>query len=385
MLPPSEWATMETGRQLLLMDELREVVDVVRHRVVAGRRPRGIAVAAQVGGDDVVLVAQRWRRPSPSCGNGRGRRAAGSAAVRRDCPSRRNAGAAVGRSRCARWDRRFPGSSLPNGYCHCELRSGRSASLLDASAGDHDPGRMPHIFRRWLLASSRGRNNGAAQAGRSRATACSTRRRSEPIRPTPASRRSRNASVAASSSLAVAQPEQQRRGIDRRQDRALGVPAEIRRAVAGGVPDRIDRARRAGARPAAHCVGSASTASGAAHRLLVRAVLRQPQRDHRAHPLGAARIAARSERGGCRLHPPVGQSQNASIMSAAPPGNSSSASSAGAPMSARPHAQRAAGPAVERHVRQHRLDRRVALGAAFGRGDHRLVLLRGGGARPVPR
>ena len=64
--------------------------------------------------------------------------------------------------------------------------------------------------------------------------------------PIPASRRSRNASVAASSSLRVAQPVQQRRGVGRGEDRALGVPTEIRRAVAGGMPDRIDRARGAG-------------------------------------------------------------------------------------------------------------------------------------------
>ena len=65
MLPPSEWATMDDRRQFLLMDELGQVVDVARHRVVAGRRPGGIAMPAQVGGDDVVFVAQCGGHPVP--------------------------------------------------------------------------------------------------------------------------------------------------------------------------------------------------------------------------------------------------------------------------------------------------------------------------------
>src|SRR6185295_14349971 len=36
---------------------------------------------------------------------------------------------------------------------------------------------------------------------------------------------------------AVVEPEQQGRGVDARQQRALGVEVEVRRAVAGGVPD----------------------------------------------------------------------------------------------------------------------------------------------------
>src|SRR5690242_5589313 len=52
--------------QFLLMDELREIVDVTRHRIVPGRRPRGIAMATQVRGDYVVLVTQRCRDPVPT-------------------------------------------------------------------------------------------------------------------------------------------------------------------------------------------------------------------------------------------------------------------------------------------------------------------------------
>src|SRR6185312_17359635 len=53
------------GRQLLLMDQLREVIEVIRHCVMARGGPGGIAVAAQVRGDDVIVVAQGRGDPVP--------------------------------------------------------------------------------------------------------------------------------------------------------------------------------------------------------------------------------------------------------------------------------------------------------------------------------
>ena len=52
-------------REPLLIDQLREVVDVAGHGVGAGRRPLAIAMAAQVGRDDVPVVAQPLRHPVP--------------------------------------------------------------------------------------------------------------------------------------------------------------------------------------------------------------------------------------------------------------------------------------------------------------------------------
>src|SRR3546814_1943819 len=51
--------------QLELVDELRDVADIVRHRIDAALDPFGIAVSAQVGGDDVPVVAQPLRHPVP--------------------------------------------------------------------------------------------------------------------------------------------------------------------------------------------------------------------------------------------------------------------------------------------------------------------------------
>ena len=53
------------GRQPLLVDELGEVVDVAGHRVAAVGGPLAVAVAAQVGRDDVPVVPQGRRRPVP--------------------------------------------------------------------------------------------------------------------------------------------------------------------------------------------------------------------------------------------------------------------------------------------------------------------------------
>src|SRR5262249_16444524 len=53
------------GRELLLMDELGEIVDVARHVVIAVGRPLAVAVTAQVGRDDVPLVPQPRGDPIP--------------------------------------------------------------------------------------------------------------------------------------------------------------------------------------------------------------------------------------------------------------------------------------------------------------------------------
>ena len=52
-------------RQVLLVDELREVVDEFRHAVIAVRWPFAVAVAAQVRGDHVPVLAQCGGHPVP--------------------------------------------------------------------------------------------------------------------------------------------------------------------------------------------------------------------------------------------------------------------------------------------------------------------------------
>ena len=53
------------GEQLQVLEQLRHVEDVVDHGVLPAARPLRIAVAAQVGGDDVELLAQFLRHPVP--------------------------------------------------------------------------------------------------------------------------------------------------------------------------------------------------------------------------------------------------------------------------------------------------------------------------------
>ena len=52
-------------RQVLLVDELRQVVDVGRHRVIAVRRPLAVAMPAEIGADHVPVLAQSLRHPVP--------------------------------------------------------------------------------------------------------------------------------------------------------------------------------------------------------------------------------------------------------------------------------------------------------------------------------
>ena len=52
-------------RQLLLMDQLREVVDVGGHRIAAVRRPLAVAMTAQIGREDVPVATQRRGDPVP--------------------------------------------------------------------------------------------------------------------------------------------------------------------------------------------------------------------------------------------------------------------------------------------------------------------------------
>ena len=51
--------------QVLLGDELGDVVDVVDHGVAGAVDPLRVPVSAQIGGDDVVVVAQGLRHPVP--------------------------------------------------------------------------------------------------------------------------------------------------------------------------------------------------------------------------------------------------------------------------------------------------------------------------------
>ncbi len=197
-----------------------------------------------------------------------------------------------------------------------------------------------------------------------RPSAVSARRRSVPIRPTPASRRSRNASVAASSSLASRSQYSTRRSIHRGEDRPLGVPTEIRRSIAGRMPDRIDRSRRACARPGAHCAaapaapargGSPPCAAGSAP-----AAARSP----RAPADAAAARDPASPRPPPSADPPSRRTPRSCRRrrreTATPPRRRHADIS-------QPHAQRAPRPAVERHVRQHRGDRRITFRAALWR------------------
>src|ERR1051326_213627 len=52
-------------REVPLVDQLREVIDVVRGSVMPGIGPLRVAVTAEVRGDDVIFVPQRGRDPVP--------------------------------------------------------------------------------------------------------------------------------------------------------------------------------------------------------------------------------------------------------------------------------------------------------------------------------
>ena len=96
---------------------------------------------------------------------------------------------------------------------------------------------------------------------------------------------------------------------------------------------------------------------------LMLAVLFEPQRDHRLHPPAEARFR---QPGGRFLHPPVGpiaergdhvgdtqRKQQIDLVGRHPRVH-------------QPHRQGLAGPAIERHMRQHGLNRGIALQTAFG-------------------
>jgi hypothetical protein len=54
------------GSQLLLMDQLGEIVDVVRHHICAAGCPRAVAMSAQVRRDHVVACGQTPGDPVPT-------------------------------------------------------------------------------------------------------------------------------------------------------------------------------------------------------------------------------------------------------------------------------------------------------------------------------
>ena len=120
-----------------------------------------------------------------------------------------------------------------------------------------------------------------------RAPAGQAARRRLPSRATPASRRSRKAMAAAMSRIVVAGPEGQGRAIDRGQGRPPGIPGEIGRAVAGGMPHGIHRRRRGPQRDRG-IPGQRQQAQRPAQRRLVRRGGGQPELDHpsdaRRHP-----------------------------------------------------------------------------------------------------
>ena len=70
--PPSEWPISVSGLLPKRIDELREVDHVVNHRVGAADRVSGIAMAAQIGRDHVIMLRRssavqsqlrQWSRP----------------------------------------------------------------------------------------------------------------------------------------------------------------------------------------------------------------------------------------------------------------------------------------------------------------------------------
>ena len=63
MLPPSEWPIIVSGATPL-MDQLGEIVDVGGDLIVASR-PLAVAVTAQIGGDDMLVVLQAGSDPVP--------------------------------------------------------------------------------------------------------------------------------------------------------------------------------------------------------------------------------------------------------------------------------------------------------------------------------
>ena len=119
-------------RQLLLMDQLAEIVDIGRGRVVAVGRPLAVAMAAQIGRQHMPVAAQRRRDPvpvaamvAPAMHEQQRRRA-------RDCPNRHNAAAAAARNRSARSvrscrDRSYDLSAASESDAACRGKSSTSA------------------------------------------------------------------------------------------------------------------------------------------------------------------------------------------------------------------------------------------------------------------
>ena len=162
----------------------------------------------------------------------------------------------------------------------------------------------------------------------------------------------------------IAQPVQQRGAIHRGEDRPLGVPTEIRRTIARRMPDRIHRARGA-CRGQPRMPGSASSARA-------RRIASLCGRFCSSRSAITARTRWCSRIAGSRAAAPSSirrsaQSQNASIMSARAAGKQLLRILRRHADIGQSRAQRAARPAIERHMRQHRGDGGIAFGAALDR------------------
>ena len=119
--PPSEWPISDDRRGAERFDQVGEVEHEVGDRVHAADRPGAVAVAAQVGRNDVPVVAQLARHPVPVA------RVIAAAvhehqrSARTRCPNRRSAGAAAAKRRSARSGRR----RFPCAYCYLCARAHR--------------------------------------------------------------------------------------------------------------------------------------------------------------------------------------------------------------------------------------------------------------------
>ncbi len=104
----------------------------------------------------------------------------------------------------------------------------------------------------------------------------------------------------------------------------------------------------------------------------MRPVLPQAKGQHRPHPVGQPH-GGQVERRGFRFHAAVGKVDECldHVGAAASEQQDGVVLRLSHGGECRP--QRTRGPTIERHVRQQRVDRRVALGASFGRLHHRLA------------
>ena len=133
------------------------------------------------------------------------------------------------------------------------------------------------------------------------------------------------------------------------------------------MPDRIDRPGGAGGGKA-RVAGQREDGDAAPDCVLVLGVAPQPPGDDGADPAGQSGFG---DRGCVFLHPPVGQVAERFDHLGAAAGEQHLGVVGGLADIREAVAQAAQGPAVEGHMRQHRVDGCIAFGTAFGYRHHR--------------